>query len=404
MNEQLRFEYYYGVEADQFAFLMVPRFLIQDERFRDLSFEAIILYSLMLERMGLSRKNGWLDDLNRPFVFYSVESAMSDIRRSKPKSINVMKELQEIGLIERKKPGQGKPSLVYVKKFATEMDKPENSELSRGKEDELPEVKNLYFKKEKTFTSGSKKSELQEVNGIDRNYTESNHTEISNTEQNQKEVCCDSPVMSDEPDEDKTDYSIPIRLSWESSRTDGQDRKATYIKILRDQVGYEDLCREPPYCERIEIIDGMLNVIADVATTDPPEGMEWINKRAYSHEVVKSRLLKMDEKTLKYAFDRMDENTSKIRNMRAYLMTVLYNAKDEVELSLQNQVNHDMYGGGWQDKGIGTHLWTNGLQVKMTENMWTNGPQVKGGAYDFTCRSPSGAGPGVVRKECVGSG
>ena len=353
MNEQLRFDYYYGVEGDQFAFLMVPRFLIQDDRFRDLSFEAIILYSLMLERMGLSRKNGWLDDQNRPFVFYSVESAMTDIRRSKPKSINVMKELQGIGLIERKKPGQGKPSLVYVKKFATENDRPESNQNPTGKQDELPEVKNVYFKKEKTFTSGSKESELQEVNGVDRNYTESNQTEKNHTEQSQKAVRGGSPVMSDAEDSDSMDYSIPIRLSWESAPSDGQDRKATYIRILKDQVGYERLCREPPYTDRISTIDGMLNLIADVATTDPPEGVEWVNKRAYSHEVVKSRLLKMDEKTLKHAIDRMDENTSKIRNMRAYLLTVLYNAKDEVELSIRNQVNHDMYGGGWQEKGVG---------------------------------------------------
>ena len=312
------------------------------------------------------------------------------IRRSKPKSINVMKELQEIGLIERKKPGQGKPSLVYVKKFATETDKPGNDEDPGGKKDELPEVKNLYFKKEKTFTSGSKKSELQEVNGVDRNYKESNQTEKSHTEQSQTEVCGGSPVMSDEADEDKTDYSRPIRLSWESSRTDGQDRKATYIRILKDQVGYERLCREPPYSERIEIIDGMLNVIADVATTDPPEGVEWINKRAYSHEVVKSRFLKMDEKTLKHALDRMEKNTTKIRNMRAYLMTVLYNAKDEVELSLQNQVNHDMYGGGWQEKGIGN-------------NLWTNGPKVRGDAYDFICGKVSGLASGMVMEKRIAS-
>ena len=164
MNEQLRFDYYYGVEGDQFAFLMVPRFLIQDDRFRDLSFEAIILYSLMLERMGLSRKNGWLDDQNRPFVFYSVESAMTDIRRSKPKSINVMKELQGIGLIERKRQGLGRNSIIYVKKFMPdpleEMVQKFKKQTS-GEKEAVSEVPNLNFKKSQNQTSGSLKSKLQ---------------------------------------------------------------------------------------------------------------------------------------------------------------------------------------------------------------------------------------------------
>ena len=403
MDARLQFDYYYGVESEQFAFLMVPRFLIQDERFCDLSFEAIILYSLMLERMGLSRKNGWLDDENRPFVFYSVDSAMGDIRRSKPKAINVMKELQEIGLIERKKPGQGRPSLVYVKKFATEQNRPENSENAGGKKDLLPEVKNVYFKKERSLTSRSKDPELQEVNEIDPNQTESNYTEEIHTEQSQTgesymEVCGRSPVMSEaeDEDEDNMDYSRPIRLYRASSYEDRQDRKATYIGILKKQISYDKLCREPPYSEQIDTIDGILNMISDIATTDPPEGVEWVNKRPYSHEVVKSRLLKMDERTLKHALDKISENITKIHNMRAYLLTVLYNAKDEVEVSLQNRLNHDMFGGGWLEKGVGNDFRTNGPKVEAEDDFWTNGPKVKVGTDDFICRGAPGVALGMV--------
>ena len=101
-----------------------------------------------MARMELSAKNGWLDEENRAYIYYSVENAMEDLKRSKPTVIKVIKELETIGLIERRKPGQGRPAIVYVKKYATEK-KPSNP-------DEKPEVKNLYFKKSKSFTSKSK--------------------------------------------------------------------------------------------------------------------------------------------------------------------------------------------------------------------------------------------------------
>ena len=58
MDENTKFYYYYGIEADQFSFYRVPRLLIKDERFKGLSSDAKLLYGLMLDRMSLSMKNG----------------------------------------------------------------------------------------------------------------------------------------------------------------------------------------------------------------------------------------------------------------------------------------------------------------------------------------------------------
>ena len=62
MGDTINFDYYYGIEAEQFSFYRVPRLLIKDERFKGLSSDAKLLYGLMLDRMSLSMKNGWLDD------------------------------------------------------------------------------------------------------------------------------------------------------------------------------------------------------------------------------------------------------------------------------------------------------------------------------------------------------
>ena len=104
----------------QFSFYRVPRLLIKDERFKGLSSDAKLLYGLMLDRMSLSMKNGWLDDENRAYIIYAVENIMEDLGCSKPTCIKVIRELDSdngIGLIEKKRRGLGKPDIIYVKNF-----------------------------------------------------------------------------------------------------------------------------------------------------------------------------------------------------------------------------------------------------------------------------------------------
>lgn len=155
MNEQIEFEYYYGEEAEQFNFLMLPKFLLKEPRFSQLSDTSKILYSMMLERMSLSRKKGWFDDQGRPYIYYSIDYAKQETGHSKPTVIKAMKEIEEIGLIERKKQGQGKPTIVYVKKYVSRK-MPQNPDVK-------PEVKDLDFKKSTPLTSRSQDAEPQEV-------------------------------------------------------------------------------------------------------------------------------------------------------------------------------------------------------------------------------------------------
>ena len=164
MGEPLKFDYYYGIEAEQFSFYRVPRLLIKDERFKGLSSDAKLLYGLMLDRMSLSMKNGWLDDENRAYIIYAVENIMEDLGCSKPTCIKVIKELDAdngIGLIEKKRRGLGKPDIIYVKNFASVPEK--ESEEKPANADVSTEVKNLYFKKERNLTSASKETELLQV-------------------------------------------------------------------------------------------------------------------------------------------------------------------------------------------------------------------------------------------------
>ena len=114
------FNYFYGRGADQFAFYQIPKILITDEKFAGITMESKILYSLMLDRASLSAKNGWLDEDGKVFIYYKLDRIMTDMHCANQKATKMLKELEEkAGLIERQKQGQGKPTKIYVKDFAT---------------------------------------------------------------------------------------------------------------------------------------------------------------------------------------------------------------------------------------------------------------------------------------------
>ena len=114
------FDYFYGRGADQFAIYQIPKILITDEKFAGITMESKILYSLMLDRASLSAKNGWLDEDGKVFIYYKLDRIMADMHCANQKATKMLKELEDkAGLIERQKQGQGKPTKIYVKDFAT---------------------------------------------------------------------------------------------------------------------------------------------------------------------------------------------------------------------------------------------------------------------------------------------
>lgn len=116
MEDRIILSYFYGKEADQFSFYKIPKLLFTEEYFKKISVEAKVLYGLMLDRMSLSMKNQWMDDEGRAYIYYSLEDIMEALGCSNKKAISIMKELDTdagIGLIEKKRQGQGKPILIY---------------------------------------------------------------------------------------------------------------------------------------------------------------------------------------------------------------------------------------------------------------------------------------------------
>ena len=180
------FDYYYGIEAEQFTFVRVPKVLFTDkEHFGGLSNEAMLLYGLLLERMSLSRKNNWIDKHNRVYIIFPVEEIEESLDVGHEKALNLLKELDDqsgIGLVRKKRRGLGLPSILYVKNFVVKGEKSTDYvPTSRSTENGIQEVGKTDFKKSENQTSANPKNRLLEVRKSDSNNIDINNTDMSYT-------------------------------------------------------------------------------------------------------------------------------------------------------------------------------------------------------------------------------
>lgn len=118
MSETVLSDYIFCAKTAQFRFFKIPHQLVSDPRFKCLSSDAKLLYGMLLDRMGLSAKNGWHDDTGRIYIYYTVKEICENIGCGRNKAMRLLAELDTvkgIGLIERIKQGQGKPDKIFVK-------------------------------------------------------------------------------------------------------------------------------------------------------------------------------------------------------------------------------------------------------------------------------------------------
>ena len=107
-------EYFYGAQSSTYSFIRVPTVLFTDDQYKYVSAEAKVLYGLLLARMDLSAKNGWLDDQGRVYIICTLSEIMEKLNCADNKATKLMNELEEkCGLIERKRQGLGKPTLDF---------------------------------------------------------------------------------------------------------------------------------------------------------------------------------------------------------------------------------------------------------------------------------------------------
>ena len=160
----MQFDYFYGNEAEQFTFYRIPKILITSQFFKKVSDSAKLLYGLMLDRMSLSIRNGWLDDDNRAYIFFTTNDVMEQMCCGTEKATKMLTELDSekgIGLIERVKQGQGKPAIIYLKKFYELEDTARSTKLSEIESQDFQESKVKTFENRKTRLSKIESQEFR---------------------------------------------------------------------------------------------------------------------------------------------------------------------------------------------------------------------------------------------------
>ena len=331
----IQFEYFYGNEAEQFTFYRIPKILVTSPTFKRVSDSAKLLYGLMLDRMSLSIRNGWVDDENRAFIYFTTNDVMEQMCCGTEKATKLLAELdveKGIGLIERKKQGQGKPAIVYLKKFYI-------SENDDDRKLRLSETETPDFRKSKFKTFENRNSRLSEVESADfreskSNYNKYNNTEFNDTEKNNTEVS-DTEIPS-YPINRVNGNTSPSSAGKGIDTMRWIEKRQTYEKIIKNNIDYDIIVNN--YSKAW--LDEIVAVMVDVVCSDEPTIR--INKQEYPHEVVKSRFLKINSTHIEYIDMALRSNTSDVRNIRAFLITTIYRSFETADNWFSAKVQYDM--------------------------------------------------------------
>lgn len=154
-------DYFYGQSGELFAYFRIPKALFQDSRFRQLSTDARTLYGILLDRMSLSAKNSWVDEHGRVYIIYTVREVQESLCCAEHKAVKLFRELEQADLIERKRRGLGRPSLIYVKNFSSGLPK--------------AQIQNCANSNSCAAESAVQVRPKSQSNKTDKNKTEKNH-------------------------------------------------------------------------------------------------------------------------------------------------------------------------------------------------------------------------------------
>ena len=280
----MAFDYFYEEQSQQFAFYRIPKVLFTDNRFQKISTEGKVLYGLLLDRVSLSRENGWIDEERRVYIIFTLNAIRQAMNCAEKSAIKYLTELEDFGLIERIRQGLGKPAIIYVKNFIDQY--------------------NLQVKTCNNSSSGPVEVPVQDQYNLQPNYTNNNNTDFNNT----------NPILS------------------------GDEERMGYELYLKDQLDVEILKQEYPYDK--EMIDGILELILDVLCSK--RKMIRIAGDDKPVNVVKGRFMKLTIEHIRYVMTCLQENTTKIRSIKQYMLAALYNAPSTIDGYYRAEVNHDM--------------------------------------------------------------
>lgn len=345
----MQFDYFYGNEAEQFTFYRIPKILITSPHFKKISDSAKLLYGLMLDRMSLSIRNGWLDDDNRAYIFFTTNDVMEQMCCGTEKATKMLTELDSekgIGLIERVKQGQGKPAIIYLKKFYELEDTARSTKLSEiesqafqeskvktfeNRKTRLSEIESQDFRESKNKTFENRKSGLSEIESLEFRKSKCNYNNINNTDINNTDINYIYPINQD---------NYNIQNSDTQTEEEWIDRYTKTVDEIKTQIDYDYLIN---HAER-DIVDEVVNIMAEVMTVYRPKYK--IEGDFIEYNAVVNKFRQITAQKLEICLLAYSRKIQRIKNPKAYWISTLYNIPLTSGIVLQNMINSDIYESG----------------------------------------------------------
>ena len=309
LKTQVNLSYFYGEESEQFSYFRIPRLLVRSKKFKTLSTDAKLLYGLMLDRMGLSAKHGWYDELGRVYIYYTLDEIQTDLMCGHNKAVRLLAELDTgkdgFGQIERVKQGQGRPAKIYVKKFTTTdvPDFPLSAPISDFPDSEIQTSQNQTSR---LPLLGSHDFPKREASYLDNNYPDSSYPD---------------PSIS------------PAKPPGNGGRL---IERWSLRENVRNQIEYDALCTQ----YAAEDVDALVELIAEIQSSTAAAIR--LGKERIPIEVIKERFRQLTQMHVAYVLDSLRTTTTQINNIKAYLLTALYTAATTMGFFYSAQVRHDL--------------------------------------------------------------
>lgn len=318
------YDYFYGAESEMFSFFRIPRNLILDPHFKPLSTDAKLLYGLLLDRMSLSAANQWLDGAGRVYIYFPVSEVEEKMNCGHEKAGKMLRELDGIGLIERVKRGQGKPTIIYVKQFII---KDDNCAQSRPPKNGGADIRKSGVKATENHPPRQPISGGQDIRNPNGNYNKNNQNN-----QNHTYTSYTDPSIFPSADTHSDLDSATM------DEMDGFDYDDGSEESIRERIEYEPLTES----YNAKLVDNVVSIISDVLTT--PQEIYHINKRDIDGRLVVERFRRLDRILVEYVLDKYLSTPKRKKNIRGYLISMLYNAEPTIELDTMDAVLRDKEG------------------------------------------------------------
>ena len=324
--------YFYTEESEMFEFFRIPKALIKEDYFKKLSLDAKFLYGLVLDRMGLSKKNGWVDIKGRVYIVYQIAKVMETMGVSRSKAINLLKELEEFGLVEKKRQGLNKPNLLYIKDFTVfitatsgsvknDTSEEKTSEDPDVSEEEITPISASKIRKTADITVGSVK---EDTSGCSKNDSSGSiENDISGGMENEPLEVSEMALIN-HTDMNKTDLSHTDSSHILSA--DANDKIGMTVRevrtLVQQNLDVNSLISEYP--EDKELIEGIVNLITEILLIKEPQIR--VAKKLQDAGFVRERLLGLTDSHIRYVIACLGKNAKKVGNMKQYLLATLFNA------------------------------------------------------------------------------